>query len=83
MASGEVRVQVVAIGINKGLVVHEHDGASRFHDPSRKHGWVLNLLHSQLDQASLQRPEGWENLTGEQKDQYSQALNGTTFWKYV
>ncbi len=79
--SVKVRVQ------KNGVVVHKHEGANGFHDPSRKHNGATStseghLVDLKLNKQHLAKPEGWDALTEEQQTQYAEALAGKTFWIY-
>lgn len=80
MAKVQVRVQ------SNGVVVHKHEGANGFHDPSRKHNGAADAPagHAALGVtvAELTKPEGLGKLTDAQKAQYAKALAGQTFWIY-
>lgn len=81
MAKVEVRV------MKNGVVVHRHEGAESWHDPSRKHGanphyGVASDLHAKVGKAVLLKAEGIEKLNAEQQAQYVAALAGKTFWIY-
>lgn len=73
-----VRVQ------KNGVVVHKHEGANGFHDPSRKHEGAETTAkgHLHLNKAKLAKPEGWDKLTEAEQTQYAEAINGKTFWIY-
>lgn len=73
-----VRVQ------KNGVVVHKHEGANGFHDPSRKHEAAETTAkgHLHLNKAKLAKPEGFDSLTEAQQAQYAEALGGKTFWVY-
>lgn len=80
--AGKVSVRVQA----NGVVVHRHEGANGFHDPSRKHYGAADAVsgHKELGHttAELLKAEGFNTLTDAQKDQYRKALAGQTFWIY-
>lgn len=79
--SVKVRVQ------KNGVVVHKHEGANGFHDPSRKHEGATStseghLVDLKLNKQHLSKPDGWEKLTEAEQTQYAEALAGKTFWIY-
>lgn len=80
MAKVSVRVQA------NGVVVHRHEGANGYHDPSRKHYGATDAVsgHKELGYSTqdLWKADGLNALTDAQKDQYKQALAGKTFWIY-
>lgn len=81
MAKGNVSVRVQA----NGVVVHRHDGADSWHDPSRKHGanphyGVAEGLHAQIGKAALLKAAA--HLSEADQAQYVEALAGKTFWIY-
>lgn len=80
-AKVQVRVQ------KNGVVVHQHEGANGFHDPSRKHGTMTRFgvnpdLHKELGRVALLKADGIAKLTKTEQAQYVEALGGKTFWIY-
>ena len=81
MAKGNVSVRVQA----NGIVVHRHEGADTWHDPSRKHGanphyGVTEGLHQAIGKAALLAAA--KHLSEADQAQYVEALAGKTFWIY-
>lgn len=68
-----------------GVVVHKHEGANGWHDPSRKHEGAETTQkgHLHLNKAKLAKPKGFDELTPEEQAQYAEALGGKTFWVYA
>lgn len=70
-----------------GVVVHKHDGANGWHDPSRKHGQMTRFgvdpdLHKSIGNDAMMEAEGFAALSDADKAQYIEALAGKTFWIY-
>lgn len=76
----------VDVKVQNGVVVHRHEGAVGFHDPSRKHGTFrggeASGLHATIGTRAMVKASGVADLTESEKRQYAQALAGKTFWIY-